>query len=86
MTCLRGTKIGVDQTAAICFNNWDKVVIVAGNVEDLPAKLAVIQRIYDLEPDVCLQLSEIDVTSPRFPAGRPAVAQRADRRGMGASG
>jgi len=86
MTCLRGARIGVDQTAAICFNNWDKVVIVAGNVEDLPAKLAVIQRIYELEPDICRKLSEIDVTSPRFPAGRPAVAQRADIRSTGASG
>jgi len=46
----------------------------------------VIQRIYELEPDICRKLSEIDVTSPRFPAGRPAVAQRADIRSTGASG
>lgn len=83
--CLRGAQISVDQTAGICFNNWDRVAVVVGTADDLPRKLAVVRRIYELEPDIGLRLSEIDVSCPRFPAGRPRVADEGSRPGRTAS-
>lgn len=68
--CLQGARISVDQTAGICFNNCDGMSVIIGNVEDLPAKLCVLGRIYEQNAAVGDTLSEIDISSPRFPAGK----------------
>lgn len=73
--CLRGARINVDQSAAICFNSIDGVEIRAGDAGNLPTKLAVVQRVYDLAERehyrVRDRLVAIDVSVPRHPGGLP---------------
>lgn len=83
--CLRGATVSVDRNAGICFNNWDRVTVVIGDVEDLPRKLAVVRAIYAARSDIGVTVSEINVAHPRMPAGRPRQQsgdRPADRRGV----
>lgn len=66
---LRESRIHVDQTLGICFNNPDEVLVVLGGPDDLLHKLAVVDRVYALQPEIGRDLAQIDVTSPRYPLG-----------------
>lgn len=71
---VRIAKIEVDLSDNLCLNMQDGLPIQIGQVEDLPAKLALVRRIYEREPDVAQRVSAINLTCPSWPACTPRIA------------
>lgn len=69
--------VTVDQRNGICFNNADNVAVWLGEAEDLPYKLALVARMYRIEPTIAQRLQTIDVSMPQVPAGTPRVTSDA---------
>jgi cell division septal protein FtsQ len=69
------TKIEVDQNEELCLNMRDRVVIRLGQIEDLPAKLALVHRIYE-DPEIGSKVEAIDLRCPEAPACVPRAAAK----------
>jgi cell division septal protein FtsQ len=68
---VRIAKIEVDQSDNMCLNMEDGLPIQFGQVEDYPAKLTLVRRIYRQEPDIARRLAAINVSCPSWPACTP---------------
>ncbi|NLH98977.1 MAG: FtsQ-type POTRA domain-containing protein [Chthonomonadales bacterium] len=73
---LTPVSITVDQTDGICFNNGDNIAVWLGRADDLPYKMAVVERIYRLEPPVADRLVSVDVSVPQMPTGTRGATAR----------
>jgi cell division septal protein FtsQ len=72
----RVVKIEVDQNDNLCLNMHDGVKVQLGTPEDMPTKLALLQRIYSREPDIAQRLAAINLSCPSWPACTPRVSQQ----------
>jgi cell division septal protein FtsQ len=61
-------KIVVDHGGNICLNIIDGIQIQLGQPDELATKMKVIQRVYELEPNVSSRLVAINLTYPKQPA------------------
>lgn len=77
MGVLNAVSVTVDQRNGICFNNGDRVAVWLGQAEDLPYKLALVERMYRVEPTIAQRLLSIDVRVPQVPAGTPRITSDA---------
>lgn len=71
---VRIAKIEVDQSDNMCLNMQDGIRIQLGQEDELPAKIALVQRVYAREPDIARRLIAMDLSSPAWPACTPRVA------------
>ena len=73
-------KIEVDQSDNICLNMQDGVVVQFGNTDALAPKIALLQHIYEREPDIAQRLVAINLSCPTWPACTPRPASTSTAR------
>lgn len=66
--------VEVDSERNICLNMSDGMRVLFGQAEEIEKKIALLNRIYELQPNVAQLLSVVNLTCPSHPAGIPRVA------------
>jgi cell division septal protein FtsQ len=64
----RIAEINVDAAENMCLNMSDGLRVRLGQPEDLDAKMQYIQRVYELDPNVCSHMLSINLSVPKQPA------------------
>jgi cell division septal protein FtsQ len=64
-------KITVDRHAYMCLNMSDGIAIRLGCSDELETKLALVKKIYSMQPDLSEKVESIDLTAPEHPACLP---------------
>ena len=65
---VRIAKIRVDPAGNMCLNMVDGMQVQLGQPEDITVKMNYIQRVYQLNSNVCSRLVAINLSVPRVPA------------------
>ncbi|CCW34797.1 cell division protein FtsQ [Chthonomonas calidirosea] len=66
--------VEVDSERNICLNMSDGMRVLFGQAEEIEQKIALLNRIYELQPNVAQLLSVVNLTCPSHPAAIPRLA------------
>lgn len=66
--------IEVDRERNICLNMLGGMRVLLGQTEEMERKVALLQSIFIIQPDVAQRLSVVNLTCPSYPACIPRVA------------